>query len=347
VTQCLKLITRPGCERIARYAFAWARANGRRKVTCMTKDNIMKITDGLFRRVAEEVASDYPDIEYEHMIIDIGAARLADTPDRFDVVLTPNLYGDIVSDVVAQVAGSVGLAGSANIGTECAMFEAIHGSAPDIAGQNVANPSGLLNAAVMMLRHIGQAQAAVRVENAWLRTLEDGVHTRDIYVEGQSGQLVGTVEFADAIIARLGQAPQTLAPAREASLPPDLSPATPAKPAPRPVKALVGVDLFLDWDEPGRDPEPLAARLQGIMGDTLKLTMITNRGTKVWPHGHSATFRTDHWRCRFMPHGDQSITPATIANVLMRCAYAGLDVVKTENLYTFDGVKGYSLGQGE
>ncbi|HVZ78462.1 MAG TPA: NADP-dependent isocitrate dehydrogenase [Gemmatimonadaceae bacterium] len=348
VTQCLKLITRPGCERIARYAFEWARANGRRKVTCMTKDNIMKITDGLFHRVANEVAAEYPDLQYEHLIIDIGTARLADTPERFDVVLLPNLYGDIVSDVVAQIAGSVGLAGSANIGTECAMFEAIHGSAPDIAGQDVANPSGLLNAAVMMLRHIGQGDVAVVVENAVLRTIEDGIHTRDIYREGQSKQLVGTTAFADAVIARLGQAPTVLQAAREASEVSSVTTAAaPAQPARRPAKALVGVDIFLDWDESDRDPNVLAERLRGLLGDTMTLKMITNRGTKVWPEGHSATFRTDHWRCRFMPVGDEPMTHAKIANALTRLAYAGLDAIKTENLYTFDGVKGYSLGQGE
>ena len=206
VTQCLKLITRGGCERIVRYAFDYARRNSRKKVTCFTKDNIMKITDGLFHKVFDEIAAEYSDIQNEHWIVDIGAAKLADTPEAFDVVVMPNLYGDVLSDVAAQIAGSVGLAGSANIGANYAMFEAIHGSAPRRAGQNLANPSGLLLGAVQMLVHIDQTDIAERVHNAWLRTLEDGVHTYDIYTEGKSKQKVGTKEFAQAVVARLAKA---------------------------------------------------------------------------------------------------------------------------------------------
>src|SRR5437867_1602417 len=210
VVQCLKLISRPGSEKIVRYAFEYARQHSRKKVTCFTKDNIMKMTDGLFHKVFDEIAAEYPDIQNEHWIVDIGAAKMADTPEAFDVIVMPNLYGDILSDVAAQIAGSVGLAGSANIGDHCAMFEAIHGSAPRRAGQNVANPSGLLLGAVMMLVHINQPDVATLVHNAWLRTLEDGFHTYDIYTEGVSKQKVGTKEFANAIIARLGQEPQVL-----------------------------------------------------------------------------------------------------------------------------------------
>src|SRR6187549_98305 len=191
VTQCLKLISRPGSEKIVRYAFEYARRNNRKKVTCFTKDNIMKVTDGLFHKVFDEVAAEYPDLENEHWIVDIGAAKLADTPEAFDVIVMPNLYGDVLSDVAAQIAGSVGLAGSANIGEHVSMFEAIHGSAPRRAGQNLANPSGLLLGAVMMLVHIGQMDIAERVHNAWLKTLEDGIHTYDIYDDKVSKQKVG------------------------------------------------------------------------------------------------------------------------------------------------------------
>ena len=183
VIQCLKLISRPGSEKIVRYAFEYARRHNRKKVTCFTKDNIMKLTDGLFHKVFDEIAAEYPDIENEHWIVDIGAAKMADTPEAFDVIVMPNLYGDVLSDVAAQIAGSVGLAGSANIGENIAMFEAIHGSAPRRAGQNLANPSGLLLGAVMMLVHIGQSAIAERVHNAWLRTIEDGIHTYDIFDE--------------------------------------------------------------------------------------------------------------------------------------------------------------------
>src|SRR5256884_365876 len=210
VFQCLKLISRPGSEKIVRHAFEYARRNNRKKVTCFTKDNIMKLTDGLFHKVFDEIAAEYTDIENEHWIVDIGAAKLADTPNAFDVIVMPNLYGDVLSDVAAQIAGSVGLAGSANIGENVAMFEAIHGSAPRRAGQNLANPSGLLLGAVMMLVHINQQDVAERVHNAWLRTIEDGIHTYDIFDESVSKQKVGTREFARAVVERVGQKPQTL-----------------------------------------------------------------------------------------------------------------------------------------
>jgi len=212
VYQCLKLISRPGSEKIVRYAFDYARRNNRKKVTCFTKDNIMKMTDGLFHKVFDEIAVEYPEIENEHWIVDIGAAKLADTPEAFDVIVMPNLYGDVLSDVAAQIAGSVGLAGSANIGEHVAMFEAIHGSAPRRAGQNLANPSGLLLGAVMMLVHVGLNEHAEKVHNAWLRAIEDGIHTYDIYDEKVSKQKVGTSEFASAVIERIGREPQILKP---------------------------------------------------------------------------------------------------------------------------------------
>ena len=348
VTQCLKLISRPGSERIVRYAFEYAVQHKRKKVTCFTKDNIMKLTDGLFHKVFDEIAADYPAIENEHWIVDIGAAKLADTPEAFDVVVMPNLYGDILSDVAAQIAGSVGLAGSANIGEQAAMFEAIHGSAPRRAGQNLANPSGLLLGAVLMLVHIGQPDVAARVHNAWLRTIEDGIHTYDIYTERVSTQKVGTKEFAAAVIARLGQQPETLkAVAYEAAqgsggrrktevgraLPPSVQ------------KDLVGVDLFLDWRDGTADQ--LADALRRLDG-SLALTLISDRGVKVWPDGLPETYLTGHWRCRFMaPRQGTTISHGQIIDLLQRVAAAGFDFIKTENLYTFDGEAGYSLSQGE
>lgn len=256
VYQCLKLITRPGCERVIRYAFAYARAYGRSKVTCMTKDNIMKLTDGLFHRVFDEVAAEYPELTAEHMIVDIGAARLADRPEHFDVVVTPNLYGDILSDVAAQLAGSVGLAGSANIGESVAMFEAIHGSAPDIAGKDLANPSGLLNAALMLLVHVGQSDVAARVADAWAATLEAGVVTADI--GDPRGTPVGTQAFARAVIERIGCKPRRLRPARFLGRPqPQADSLYRRRPAAR--KELVGVDIFVH--SAGDGPESLARKL--------------------------------------------------------------------------------------
>ncbi|HSB28672.1 MAG TPA: NADP-dependent isocitrate dehydrogenase [Pyrinomonadaceae bacterium] len=346
VMECLKLISRPGSEKIIRYAFEYARRNNRKKITCFTKDNIMKLTDGLFHKIFNEIAAEYSDIENEHWIVDIGAAKLADTPEAFDVIVMPNLYGDILSDVAAQIAGSVGLAGSANIGEHVAMFEAIHGSAPRRAGQNLANPSGLLLGAVMMLVHIGLSEHAARVHNAWLRTVEDGVHTYDIYDENVSKQKVGTREFADAVIARLGQVPQILKAAKyqqaEGGNPKGGSATATTT---RPKKELVGVDVFLDWIS-GSATE-LGEGLSKTSGEGLKLTLISNRGVAVWPGGHAETFCSDHWRCRFMSDGDGSVSPLEVISLLGRVANAGYDVIKTENLYTFDGEVGFSLSQGE
>ncbi len=345
VYQCLKLITRPGCEKIIRYAFEYARRNNRKKVTAFTKDNIMKLTDGLFHRVFDEIGAEYPDLEKEHWIVDIGAAKMADTPEAFDVIVLPNLYGDVLSDVAAQIAGSVGLAGSANIGEHAAMFEAIHGSAPRRAGQNLANPSGLLLSGVMMMVHIGQPQVAERVHNAWLRTIEEGTHTYDIFREGVSKRKVGTKEFAEAVVANLGKLPETLKPvtyAAEGSIPP----ASAAVIHPHAKKETIGVDVFLNWDQANRDPNVLGEALSKVDGGALKLTMISNRGQKVWPKGMPETFCVDHWRCRYESTSG-AVSHQQIVELLGRIAAAGFDFIKTENLCTFDGQPGYSLGQGQ
>jgi len=349
VYQCLKLITLPGTERIVRYAFEYAKNNNRQKVTCFTKDNIMKLTDGLFHEVFKKVSAEYPDIEAENMIVDIGTARLADTPENFDVVVMPNLYGDIVSDVAAQIAGSVGLAGSANIGTECAMFEAIHGSAPDIAGENIANPSGLLRAAAMMLVHIGQPDVAEKIQNAWLKTLEDGIHTPDIYKADHSQKRVGTDGFTKAVIERLGSKPKQLQsvryPKEVKEINVDLKYSRGiTKPSQNEKRELKGVDVFVYW-EPDQ-PNKLARILQrGIKGD-FELTMFTNRGTKVWPNGMDETFCTDHWRCRFQSTNG-GVKQKDLLKLLEGLDEQNIDIIKIENLYEFNGVRAYSLGQGE
>ncbi|HWS76590.1 MAG TPA: isocitrate/isopropylmalate family dehydrogenase, partial [Quisquiliibacterium sp.] len=360
---------------IVRYAFEYARANGRKRVTCMTKDNIMKMTDGLFRQVFEEIGAEYPEIAQDHMIIDIGAARLADSPEGFDVIVTPNLYGDILSDIAAQVAGSVGVAGSANVGEGIAMFEAIHGSAPDIAGKGIANPSGLLQAAVMMLVHVGQPQVAARIANAWRCALEDGVHTADIAGE-QTTLRAGTGEFAQAVIDRLGKLPRQLpvvsfgddavaATAQSSAAGADATPrqssaavdaaarakaganaGTGAAPGPqraRPVKALVGVDVFVDAV---CAPDELASRLLPVAGEDFTLQMITNRGVKVWPGGMPETHCTDHWRCRFLGEGRHA-THAEVIGLMSRLEAAGIDFIKTEHLCDFDGIPGFAAGHGQ
>ena len=346
VMQCLKLITRPGTEKIVRYAFDYARRNGRKKVTCFTKDNIMKLTDGLFHKVFDEVGVHYPEIEKEHWIVDIGAAKLADTPEVFDVVVMPNLYGDILSDVAAQIAGSVGLAGSANIGTEAAMFEAIHGSAPRRAGQNLANPSGLFLGSILMLVHIGQHEVAERAHNAWLKAIEDGVHTYDIFKEGISQQKVGTKEFAKAVVARLGQKPEKLKAASYAAAAQNAEIVAPVYVRSTEKKELVGADVFIEFL--GRPPE-LAAKLQALEGDGLHLEMLSNRGMTVWPKGHAETFCVDVYRCRFNLNKETPppLSHRAITALLDRVTSAGLEFVKMELLYNFDGKPGFSLGQGQ
>lgn len=341
--QALKIISRPGCEKIIRYAFEYARANGRKKVTCFTKDNILKLSDGLFHAVFEEVAEEYSDIENEHWIIDIGAAKLADTPTAFDVVVMPNLYGDILSDVAAQIAGSVGLAGSANIGQHGAMFEAIHGSAPRRAGQNLANPTGLLLGSVMMLVHIGQTEAATNIHNAWLKTIEDGIHTYDIFKEGVSKEKVGTKEFAQAVAKRLGQKPEKLKEAHYAGTPKQLH-SSGKSVRKNHSKEMIGVDIFLDSKE---SVEIIKSKMDSVAGD-LKLTLVGNRGVKLWPNTMPETFCIDQWRCRFM-NKDRgvAITHKQVAELIQRFSDQGFDFTQLECLFSFDGTPGFTLAQDE
>lgn len=345
VAQCLKLITRPGCERICRYAFEYAVVNNRKKVTCLTKDNIMKLTDGLFHKVFDEIAAEYPQIENEHWIVDIGTARLATAPENYDVIVTPNLYGDIVSDITAEMTGSVGMAGSANIGENFAMFEAIHGSAPDITGRGIANPSGLVHGAIMMLVHIGQSDVAEKIHNAWLKALEDGVHTGEIASEEHTVNQVGTHDFAKAVIERLGQKPSRIKPVQyDATTDSGIKTKIVRRP-PAP-KTMAGVDVFLHCHD--ILPDDLAEKLQAVSSERLEIRLITNRGVKVWPLGFPETFCTDHWRCRFKKTSDAiAIEHQDILDLLARISSAGLDFIKIENLCEFDGKAAYSLGQGE
>lgn len=366
VVQSLKLISRPGCERIIRFAFEYARAYNRKKVTCMTKDNIMKLTDGLFHEVFNEIALEYPGIESEHWIVDIGTAKLADTPNSFDVIVMPNLYGDIVSDMLGQIAGSVGLAPGANIGDDFAMFEAIHGSAPRHAGKGIANPSGLLLAGVMMLNYIGQSDAAERIHNAWLKTLEDRVCTYDIVrrakAEGDSDsgtdtdadieyREVGTWEFAEAVVARLDKKPEYLKPARYSgkSFKVQSSRLTMTRTNVRNTKMqLDGIDIFIREDKLTADE--LGQRLEQLARPRFRLIMISNRGQKVYPDGYPETFCTDHWRCRFqMPVSEKAHHPrhADLRWLLEKIEQNNLEWIKIENLYLMNGKRVYTLGQGE
>ena len=313
----------------------------RKKVSCITKDNIMKLTDGLFHKVFNEIGKEYPDIEQNHFILDIGTAHVAERPEIFDVIVTLNLYGDVISDVAAEVAGSVGIAGSANIGDGFGMFEAIHGSAPTIAGQNIANPSGLLQGAIQMLVHIGQPEVASKIGNAWLRTIEQGIHTKDIYSYKYSKELVGTKEFSDAVIARLGETPEHFTPVSYKSRGEQKIFTYERK---EKKKEIIGVDVFLDSILP---TDEIAKRLQAIGGDGLQLAMIANRGVGVWPDGLPETFLSDHWRCRYLADEGKTISHSEIVTLLECITRIGLDFIQIETLCTFDGEKAFSLAQGE
>lgn len=384
--QCLKIITREGCEKIIRYAFEYAIANGRKKVSCFSKDNIMKITDGLFHKVFDEIAAQYPSIQNDHHIVDIATARLATKPNMFDVIVTMNLYGDIISDVAAEISGSVGLAGSANIGKDYAMFEAIHGSAPDIAGKDMANPTGLLNAAVMMLVHLGQYDVAEKIRNAVYKTLEDGVHTGDIYNAGVSSKKVGTKQFTQEVIARLGQKPLQLAVAhfsaslqKENSLVADknlendiddlaaqnnfgdnssVNSKTSTTPAIQ-KRSLIGFDLFIEWTQEFDD---LIALLNKMESEIFEVKTISAKGLLLWPLSdkHMApNYPKGQTILRFIGKGitgkssndiideNKIIAHQDIIEMLNYCISAKIDFVKYEGLYLFDGKAGYSSGQGE
>lgn len=344
VIHALKIISRAGCERIVRYAFNYAVVNGRKKVTCFTKDNILKYSDGLFHRVFDEIGAEYPDIEKEHWIVDIGAAKLADTPGVFDVIVMPNLYGDILSDVAAQIAGSVGLAGSANIGEKGAMFEAIHGSAPRRAGQNLANPSGLILAAVQMLVYVGLPQAASTIHNAWLKTLEDGIHTYDIFDASTSKQKVGTKEFGLAVKERMGETPNHFKVVNyQAKMGSEEHHEVKRKSV---KKELVGVDIFIDLHT---TPDLLEKKISAAnQKGPLKLIKIHNRGLCVWPVVPTGLSYVDQWRCRFTAQEKGGkVSAADLIATIQHLTDDGLDVIQTQNLYKFDGVPVYSRSEDE
>lgn len=340
---CLKVITKTGSEKIIRYAFEYAIANNRKKVTCFSKDNIMKMSDGAFHKIFDTVAKEYPSIQADHMIVDIGSARIASQPEKFDVIVTENLYGDIVSDIAAEVCGSVGLAGSSNIGTKYAMFEAIHGSAPDIAGKNIANPSGLLSAAIMMLLHIGQKDVAAKINNAWLRTLEDGIHTADIYNENTSTKKVGTSEFAQAVIERLGKAPTKCAEIKFGEAKMNMEKINAIEINRSEKRELVGVDVYARI---ANDCDQLIDQICSIQHN-LKLQSCALRGLKVWPNPETNARPSDLIALRFTTEGEKKTTMAEIIDLMSVLNNQGIDIAKCENLYSYDDKIGFTLSQGE
>jgi isocitrate dehydrogenase len=339
VAQCLKLISRLGCEKIVRTAFALADAEGRDRVTCVTKANIMKLTEGMLLRVFEEVAPEYPHIRADQLLIDNTAYQMVRAPEAFGVIVTTNLNGDILSDLAAGLVGGLGIAPSANLGDGIAMFEAVHGSAPDIAGRDLANPTALLGSSIMLLRHIGQADVAARVEAAMLHTIGSGVKTGDL--AGASG--VGTTAYADAIIANLKDVPT--APPRGGkpfAMPvftPDCGSSSPS------TRRTIGFDLFIESRE-----EPIAfgnALAEFAEGTPVRLKMISNRGTMVWPEYNPATDCVDHYRCRFvLRETEGAVDDATIVDIASRSG-TRWRWMHIEKLDEIDGKAAYTRAQGE
>jgi isocitrate dehydrogenase len=320
----LKLVTVEGCYKIINYAFNYAVTNGRKKVTCMTKNNIMKLSDGAFARIFAEVAKNYPQIETHHMIVDIGSARVASKPGDFDVIVTLNLYGDILSDIAAEAAGAVGIAGSANLGKNYAMFEAVHGSAPDIAGQDKANPSGLLKAATMMLEHLNRHDKASMIEAAWLETLEAGNYTKDLY-RGK-GRLVSTTDFTQSIIDRIKPHHKVIKPSTQTT---KLSEITHNKTQ----EKIVGCDIYLKNYK--------AADKISSFG-TLKLHAIASKGLVLDKDADLSSL--DFLQLRFL---SDNTSYQEIVDLQFHLLSFGYEITLVSFLHSFDGKDGFSKGQGE
>ncbi len=340
VAQCLKLMSKKGCERIVRLAFEVAVAEGRRSVHCATKANIMKLTEGLMKRTFEEVAREYPAIQAHHVIVDNCAHQLVRNPEAFEVIVTSNMNGDILSDLTSGLVGGLGFAPGANLGDGVAIFEAVHGSAPNIAGKDVANPTAVLMSATLMLRHLDEFALAQAVENALVVTLEQGVCTQDVARDGA----VSTRAFADRVIANLGRRPEKWRTRDHRQL--QVKPLEPRRDYVRPkVRTWTGVDIFL---ESALSPEELGPKVEALVeGWPLRLKMISNRGTRVYPLSGAATGCVDHWRCRFLLR--EGAAPLDDALVLALLAKIGVEHrwMHVEKLESHDGVAGYTKAQGE
>jgi len=338
VAQCLKLITRLGSQRIADAAFRYAKAEGRKRVTVATKANIMKLTEGLFKSEFEKAAKIYPEIQADHMLIDNCAHQLVMKPENLDVIVTTNMNGDIISDLASGLVGGLGFAPSSNIGYEVAMFEAVHGTAPDIAGKGLANPTAMIQSAVMLLRHIGDFKVAERIESALFNTLKSGVQTRDI----KSVDSVSTSEFIDAIIGNLSSGDESaLRKYERLELVPLSQQETDYLPGSRKKK---GADIFIESNE---NPSIMAEQLSElIMGTPYRLKMISNRGTQVWPPTGATPTLVDCHRCRFVIEDYSSWHTDSILGLLERVGkkFRWMHVEKLENL---DGEDVFTKAQGE
>ncbi len=341
-----RFITRPGSMQVIKYAFEMAKKKGARRITCGHKANIMKITDGLFLEVFYEVAKEYPDLKADDVIVDDLCMKLVSRPDLFDVVVLTNLQGDIVSDLCAGLVGGLGFAPSANIGDHICIFEAVHGTAPDIAGKNIANPTALLLSGFGMLRHLGLMQKAAMIENALLYTLESGVHTGDF--GDKSKPSVNTTEFAQAIISNFGKIPEHNPrpmledkPATPTAFKLEKNPLIMSKELEE--ETIVGVDLFIESFE---QPKDVAEKLLKHTGDLFKLVTISNRGTQVWPKGSIFTNLVNQYRCRFESIEDMPLTQVDILELYKR-VMVDFKICSTELLNMWGDKKAYSLAQGQ
>lgn len=341
-----RFITRPGSLQVIRYAFEMAKKKNARRITCGHKANIMKLTDGLFLECFYEVAKEYPELKADDKIVDDLAMKLVVRPDEFDVVVLTNLQGDIISDLCAGLVGGLGFAPSANIGDHISIFEAVHGTAPDIAGKNIANPTALLLSGLAMLRHLGFMENAAIIENALLFTLESGVHTGDF--GDRSKTSVNTTQFAEAIIANFGRVPQQ-----------GMKPILPNQPATPTMfkleknammmtdemenERIVGVDMFI---ESSAQPEVIAEKCIHHGGTKFKLLNVSNRGTQVWPTGSKYTNLVNQYNLRFETLNDQTLNQQDIVGLYVSLS-ADFKVCSLEILNMWDGKRAYSLAQGQ
>jgi len=339
VAEGLKLISREGCEKIVKLAFAFAIAEERKRVHCATKSNIMKLTEGLLQHTFEEFAPQYPSIEAKHILIDNCAHQLAMRPEQFDVIVTTNMNGDILSDLTSGLTGGLGFAPSANIGNDVSIFEAVHGSAPDIAGKNKANPTALILSAAMMLRHIGEGKAANDVEQAVLVTLESGVRTSDMMgVQNPTS----TTDFTKAVISNLGKRSKLSPPRNYKKV--ELPPAKPGvNVVPAASRRVRGVDVYVESDI---DPKALAGDMEKLVESSpVRLEMITNRGAMVFPSSNRRVSLVDHFRCRFvLRDGAAGLGDAEILS-LLEVIGAQHRWMHIEKLQEFDGEVAFSKSQ--
>lgn len=341
VSQALKIVSREACEKVIRFAFEYAISHNRNKVTCFTKDNIMKQTDGLFHKIFDEVGKEYPNLLKEHMIIDIAAAKLSRTPEVFDVIVSPNFYGELVSSIVTNITHTQLISASANYGNRFAMFESF--TSQHMLPQNTHYVLSIVHSLIIMLYHNHQKEAAEKIQNAWLIYIENEMRFNISSTNDNEQYSTSEESIFEQLLDNLNKKPQLLKPTIHNNVNTNVAKFKDDHISKN--KVLKGVDVFINWS--GTDPNILADIICKLNTDSIALTMITNRGIKVWPHGFKETFCTDHWRCRFKSKHNESITKSDIHKILNKAIDLNIDFIKTENLYEIDGKMAYSLGQGQ